>query len=270
MPELPEVETTKRGISPHIKNNRVTSVQLRHSQLRWPIPHSIVSDLKQQLCLDVTRRAKYLLLHFKSGVLIIHLGMSGRLSIVESSQQPKKHDHVDIFFDSGICLRYTDPRRFGCILWTDNLSEHRLLVNLGPEPLTSAFDTDYLYQCSREKKVTVKQLIMNSAVVVGVGNIYASESLFMAGINPQRQASRISKKRYELLVAAIKSVLQQSIKVGGTTLKDFLTAEGKPGYFSQQLDVYGREGEPCRRCARSLKKVVIMQRSTFYCSQCQR
>ena len=271
MPELPEVETTRRGIEPHIENNKVSKVILRRKTLRWPITPALSKDLPGETIQSVSRRGKYLLLATQKGCLLIHLGMSGSLRIVESSRAAAKHDHVDVVFANNKVLRYTDPRRFGCILWeTEPIEAHPLLASLCPEPLEDNFHTDYLFKKSRRRNVAVKTFIMDSKVVVGVGNIYANESLFLAGISPKRSAGKISKPRYEKLVECIQQVLQQAIDVGGTTLKDFTGSDGEPGYFAQSLHVYGRRGEPCHGCNGTLKEIRQGQRSTVYCPQCQK
>ncbi|MFT4863755.1 MAG: formamidopyrimidine-DNA glycosylase [Pseudohongiellaceae bacterium] len=270
MPELPEVETTRSGIEPHIAQQIVTSVVIRQARLRWPIPETLSTDLPGQTIREVRRRGKYLLLETQRGTLIIHLGMSGSLRILETDKPPQKHDHVDIGFGSGVILRYTDPRRFGCLLWeTNDLADHPLLANLGPEPLEPEFDTEYLFKLSRRRKAAVKMFVMDSHVVVGVGNIYANEALFMAGINPKRQAGSVSKKRYSLLVDAIKTVLANAIQVGGTTLRDFTGSSGNPGYFKQSLNVYGRGKMTCVSCSNELKEIRLGQRTTVYCPKCQ-
>ena len=219
----------------------------------------------------VMRRAKYVLLETDIGTAMVHLGMSGSLRVVDDSLSPAKHDHVDIILDSGKALRLHDPRRFGAVLWTEEVIEsHKLISHLGPEPLTDEFDVDYLINCAAKRSVSVKQFIMDAQVVVGVGNIYASEALFMAGISPKRAANKVSKKRYKLLTQCIKQVLSRAIEQGGTTLRDFVQAEGKPGYFKQELNVYGRTGGPCNTCGAEIKQVKQGQRSTFYCGKCQR
>ncbi|GJM13076.1 MAG: formamidopyrimidine-DNA glycosylase [Pseudohongiella sp.] len=271
MPELPEVETSRRGIEPHIKNQTVNKIVLRRKTLRWPIPETLCRELPGEIIESVSRRGKYLLLTTGKGVVLIHLGMSGSLRIVDSSRPAAKHDHVDIVFASGIALRYTDPRRFGCILWdTGDVEAHPLLASLGPEPLSTEFSSDYLFQKSRGRNTAIKNFIMDSKVVVGVGNIYANESLFLAGINPKRSAGKISKLRYEKLLQCIQQVLSQAIEVGGTTLKDFTGSDGEPGYFAQSLFVYGRKGEACSVCTCTLKEIRQGQRSTVYCPKCQR
>lgn len=271
MPELPEVETTCRGISPHVINRTVTGVIVRQPQLRWPVPADLAEQLVGRKLLGTSRRGKYLLLQFPHGHLLIHLGMSGNLRIVQRREDPGFHDHVDIEFGAQQVLRLNDPRRFGAVLWTAQpLAEHPLLAHLGPEPLEPAFDADYLYQRSRQRKQAIKTFIMDSKVVVGVGNIYANEALFAAGIRPSRPAGSVSRERMASLVSEIKQVLARAIEQGGTTLRDFVGGDGKPGYFQQQLQVYGRTGEPCRRCQSPLKELRLAQRSTVYCTACQR
>ncbi len=270
MPELPEVETTCRGIAPHISGKKVTQIIIRNAQLRYPIPDTLSKDLTFQTIHKVTRRGKYILLHTDTGTAIAHLGMSGTLRIVESEIDPEKHDHVDIIFDHGKCLRLRDPRRFGCLLWTQtDPYQHKLLKSLGPEPLSDDFNGNYLYNLSRKRTVAIKQFVMNSHVVVGVGNIYTSEALFQARINPKRAVNKISLKSCQALVIAIKEVLSQAISQGGTTLRDFYNGEGKPGYFQQQLNVYGRDKQPCNHCNTPILKIQQGQRATYYCKQCQ-
>jgi len=271
MPELPEVETTRRGIEPHIVGQTVKSVVLHETRLRWPVSPQLPALLRQRKLLSVKRRGKYLLLQFTHGHTLIHLGMSGSLQIVPSTSLPKKHDHVDIAFSSGVVLRLNDPRRFGAVLWTgDPLCEHKLLKNLGPEPLSEAFNVDYIYPRSRRRKQAVKTFIMDSKIVVGVGNIYANEALFLAGIRPSRAVGTLSHAKFVLLVEHIKAVLCKAIKQGGTSLRNFVGSDGKPGYFKQQLLVYGRAGEACVTCQKALKEVRLAQRSTVYCTACQR
>jgi formamidopyrimidine-DNA glycosylase len=271
MPELPEVETTRRGIEPHLRGAFITRVIVRQPRLRWPIPAELDEMLQGQCIERVERRAKYLLIPFASGTLIMHLGMSGSLRIVPIGASIAKHDHVDIELSSGQVLRYTDPRRFGAILWqATGEAEHPLLVGLGPEPLTEQFSGDYLFELSRARKVPVKSFLMDGHIVVGVGNIYANEALFAAGIRPDRAAGRVSKARYIRLAEEVKRVLARSIKQGGTTLRNFVGGDGKPGYFRQQLLVYGRGGEACRQCTALLIEVRLGQRSTVFCGRCQR
>jgi formamidopyrimidine-DNA glycosylase len=271
MPELPEVETTRRGIAPHITGQKVSDVIVRHHQLRWPIPRGLKKRLLGHKINSVARRAKYLLLGFDHGTLILHLGMSGSLRIIKANIPAEKHDHLDIALNNGKTLRLTDPRRFGAVLWTkENPEEHELLAHLGPEPLSDAFTSELLYQRSRKRNSSIKQFIMDGKVVVGVGNIYASEALFLAGISPKRIASKVSRARYDKLTATIKQVLTAAIEQGGTTLRDFVGGDGKPGYFAQQLNVYGRGGEACHVCGTAIKQIVQGQRSSYYCSACQR
>lgn len=271
MPELPEVETTRRGIEPHIKGQRITRVVVRQPKLRWPVPADLAQLLTGQQILSVGRRAKYLLFATQTGTLIGHLGMSGSLRIVPADTPAGAHDHLDFRLASGQMLRYTDPRRFGAMLWseTDPL-EHPLLAGLGPEPLASEFCGDYLFRLSRGRSVPVKQFIMDGHVVVGVGNIYANEALFQAGIHPKRAAGKVGLQRYCRLTEMIKGVLARSIEQGGTTLRDFVGGDGRPGYFKQSLNVYGRANQPCRGCGSPLREIRLGQRSTVYCSACQR
>lgn len=271
MPELPEVETTRRGIEPFTSGHRVSHITVRQRQLRWLIPADLESVLTGAIITSVERRAKYLLLRTETGTLILHLGMSGSLRVLTEPQAVQKHDHVDIRFDNGHLLRFTDPRRFGALLWTSEPPEqHPLLCQLGPEPLSEAFSDDHLFQCSRGRQTAVKTFIMDNHIVVGVGNIYASEALFYAGIRPQRPAGRISAKRYRLLTQMIRQVLSHAIQQGGTTLRDFVDSSGKPGYFQQQLQVYGRAGEPCLRCDGTVQVVRLGQRASYFCPRCQR
>lgn len=270
MPELPEVETTLRGISPHIAKRVVTQVIIRRANLRWPIPQELPGLLTGQPLLAISRRGKYLLFEFDEGHALIHLGMSGSLRIVDAKSPANPHDHFDWVFGD-IALRYHDPRRFGCLLWIAGTpAEHSLLSQLGPEPLTDQFTAEYLYQRSRKRSQPVKQFIMDSHTVVGVGNIYANEALFMARIKPLRKAGALSRTHCEDLVRLIKFVLKRSIDQGGTTLRDFVGGDGKPGYFQQQLLVYGRGGEPCGQCGRALKEIRMGDRTTVYCVDCQK
>ena len=269
MPELPEVETTRRGIAPHIEQQTVTGLIVRQRQLRWPIPSSL-SAIRGAQIESVARRAKYLLIYTSTGTAIVHLGMSGSLRIVDAGEPVRKHDHVDIVLQDGQCLRFHDPRRFGAILWTkkDPL-KHKLIEPLGPEPLGDDFTGEYLFALSRKRRMAVKAFIMDSRIVVGVGNIYASEALFLAGIRPSSPAGRISQKRYIQLASSIRQVLATAIGMGGTTLRDFINPEGNPGYFKQSLNVYGRAGEPCPQCGKPIKSAIIGQRNTFFCTTCQ-
>lgn len=269
MPELPEVETTRRGIEPHLCNRTITAVNVYQPSLRWPVPKSLQHLVGRQIT-NVSRRGKYLLVSVPPVTLLIHLGMSGSLRMVEPDSPRRKHDHIELRLDSDVMLRYHDPRRFGCWLVTDgDPHAHELLAELGPEPLGNAFHGDYLFEHSRNRKVAVKNFIMNSHIVVGVGNIYASEALFLAGLRPGRAAGRITKNQYSALASTIRAVLTRAIEEGGTTLRDFVNASGEPGYFAQTLNVYGRDNEPCRQCGTLIKSKVIGQRSSYYCPGCQ-
>jgi formamidopyrimidine-DNA glycosylase len=271
MPELPEVETTVRGIAPYIEGQTLKRVIIRQPQLRWPVPMKLNDYLVGMSIKSVTRRAKYLLFTTDTGTIILHLGMSGSLRILPEDKVEGKHDHLDFVFNNGILLRYNDPRRFGAVLWTaDPVSDHFLLKNLGREPLLGDFDGNFLYEKSRTRKVPVKSFIMDSHIVVGIGNIYANEALFMAGIHPTRQSGKISLARYQLLTDHIKSILQNAIDQGGTTLRNFVNEAGKPGYFKQQLRVYGRTGMPCISCLQPLTEIRIANRSTVFCRYCQK
>lgn len=268
MPELPEVETSRRGISPYLVGRTILHAEVRNPRLRWPVASEILS-LSDSPVLSVGRRAKYLLLELPTGWIIVHLGMSGSLRILPEYAEPGKHDHVDLVMDSGKVLRYTDPRRFGAWLWCADLAQSPVLTHLGPEPLEEFFSPQYLWLRSRGKKTSVKAWIMDNKVVVGVGNIYASESLFMAGIHPDRAAGSLNEQEAAALTQAIKQVLQRAIEQGGTTLRDFLQSDGKPGYFAQELQVYGRTGEHCRVCGTPIDTKKHGQRSTFFCRRCQ-
>lgn len=270
MPELPEVETSRRGIAPWLEQQRVRRVTIRERRLRWPVPRVIDRRLPGSFIRRLSRRAKYLLFETESGTLMLHLGMSGSLRIVDPSEPPGKHDHVDIEVESGKALRFRDPRRFGSLLWTTDPPRHPLLAGLGPEPLDEAFDGTCLWNRARGRRIAVKSFIMNASIVVGVGNIYASESLYRAGIHPKRRADRISAARMRGLAAAIKSVLERAIAAGGTTLRDFHGGDGEPGYFARELDVYDRAGLPCRTCGTPIRHAVIGQRSSYYCPACQK
>jgi formamidopyrimidine-DNA glycosylase len=271
MPELPEVETSRRGIMPHVLGQTITAVVIRDHRLRWPIPKQLATGAKSQRIERINRRGKYLLLETGAGCIIIHLGMSGSLRVCTPDTVPEKHDHVDFVFGNGKVLRLRDPRRFGAVLWTSgDPHKHKLLKELGPEPLGEAFNADYLYRQTRGRSASIKSVIMNSHIVVGVGNIYACESLFIAGINPKRKAGTLSSARCEKLVSAIRQVLAAAIEQGGTTLRDFVREDGQPGYFKQHLYVYGRAGEPCLTCGANIHQFTQQQRSTFYCTHCQR
>ena len=270
MPELPEVETTRRGLEPHVTGRRIHGVIARRANLRWPIPADLDALLAGQPVTAVRRRAKYLLVDVPTGSVIVHLGMSGSLRVLPGDTPLRAHDHVDISLDNGHVLRLNDPRRFGAVLWQPAGTTHELLADLGPEPLSDDFDGDYLFARSRGRKAPVKTFLMDQAIVVGVGNIYAAESLYLARISPLRAAGGISRERYRRLADEVKRVLDYSITRGGTTLRDFISPDGLPGYFEQELHVYGRDGQPCRTCGRALKHATIGQRATVWCSHCQR
>ncbi len=268
MPELPEVETTCRGIEPHLRDQTITQVLLRQTQLRWPISAE-VSSLAGRRIEQVSRRGKYLLMQLDQGHLIWHLGMSGSMRILPVGAAAAKHEHVELQLSNQQSLRYRDPRRFGALLYTvENPLQHRLLEKLGPEPLSEAFNPAYLYQCCRHRNTPIKSILMNNQVVVGVGNIYASEALHLAGLRPTRAASRISKPRAARLVESVVEILTNAIAKGGTTLQDFSQSDGNPGYFSQALQVYGNRGD-CLTCGQPIKQIVIGQRASYYCPVCQ-
>ncbi|MEM7504727.1 MAG: bifunctional DNA-formamidopyrimidine glycosylase/DNA-(apurinic or apyrimidinic site) lyase [Pseudomonadota bacterium] len=270
MPELPEVETTRRGIQPWIEGRVVEDVIVRNRALRWPVPRTLERSLRGQRIVAVERRAKYLLLRTDAGTAIVHLGMSGSLRIVDCGTPPEKHDHVDVIFEDGAVLRLRDPRRFGSFLWTArDPARHKLIADLGPEPLDE-LTPEHLYRKSRGRRAPLRNFLLDGRVVVGVGNIYANEAAHRAGIHPARAAGRVSEARYRKLVTEIRSVLQAAIAKGGTTLRDFASAEGSPGYFSIELEVYGREGDECRRCSDTIVRKAVGGRSMFYCPGCQK
>lgn len=270
MPELPEVETTRRGIAPHCEGRTITHLVVRNPSLRWPVPGDLALLMQGQVIRAVERRGKYLLIRLDRGTAIVHLGMSGSMRVITDQSPPLTHDHVELWLDSGPRIRFNDPRRFGCWLWSEDPEGHPLLAGLGPEPLAPEFNGNLLYRLSRGKQSAVKSFIMDSKVVVGVGNIYANEALFKAGIHPSRKAGRISADRYHRLAGAIRETLSAAILMGGTTLRDFVNSEGKPGYFAQSLLVYGKRGQPCPDCGQALKEIRTSQRSTVYCGHCQR
>jgi len=290
MPELPEVETTLRGIAPHLAGQRIKDVIIRHPQLRWPVPAELPRLLRGQTIRALRRRAKYLLLEFEHGTLLLHLGMSGSLRILPAGTPATQHDHFDLVLASGKLLRLRDPRRFGAVLWHEGdtvehpqgvrrgvprrvaatLSQHPLLKNLGPEPLQKDFDAEHLYRATRKRSAAIKLVIMDNRVVVGVGNIYANEALFRAGIRPTLAANKLSRPRCAKLVETIKQVLKEAIQQGGSTLRDFVHSDGSSGYFQQHYFVYGRTGEPCHKCGTPIKQIKQGQRSSFYCPQCQK
>ena len=270
MPELPEVETTRRGLEPHLTSWRIDNIIVRDRRLRWPIADGLEKQATGSIIRNVSRRGKYLLIECARGWLILHLGMSGRLRVLPASTPPGKHDHFDLVLSSGKMVRFTDPRRFGALLWTDeDPSGHALLRNLAPEPLDSSFDASWLHACTRSRSISIKLALMNNEIVTGVGNIYANEALFRAGINPRTKAGRLSMQRCEKLVLAVKETLLDAIAAGGSSLRDFLGTDGSPGYFQQQYMVYARQGEPCRICDAPIRSVRLGQRTTFYCTRCQ-
>jgi formamidopyrimidine-DNA glycosylase len=269
MPELPEVETTRRGLAPHVVGRSIAAVEVREPRLRWPVPRDLGIRLQGRRIETLDRRAKYLLFGAGTDTLLVHLGMSGSLRFLSQGAAHGAHDHVDVHFEGGGCLRFNDPRRFGSFHLTSAPAEHRLLRELGPEPFDPAFDADYLWRSSRGRTLAVKQYLMNGRVVVGVGNIYASESLYRAGIHPRKAAGRISRARFGPLVAAVREVLSEAIAEGGTSLRNFVGGDGKPGDFRSELAVYDREGEPCGRCGAAIVRGVIGQRATYYCRRCQ-
>ena len=268
MPELPEVETTRRGIESYFIRDLIESIEVRNARLRWHVPDEI-ERLQCKQVKQVLRRGKYIILELDNGAILIHLGMSGSMRIEKPEAELKKHDHVIFYLSSELQVRFNDPRRFGSVLWTNNWQNHKLISGLGPEPLNREFDVEYLYALAKQRKLAIKQFIMDSHVVVGVGNIYANEALFLANIHPKRAANNISKKRMAVLVEKIKLVLGNAIQQGGTTLKDFVGGDGKPGYFQQQLFVYGKSGEPCKHCGSILKEIRMNNRTTVFCSKCQ-
>lgn len=268
MPELPEVETTKNGIAPYIEGYVIEKVIVRQPKLRWMVSHELMSIIQQKV-VNISRRAKYLIFHTECGYIIGHLGMSGSLRVVEQSDVIDKHDHLDIVMNNGKILRYNDPRRFGAWLWTNSLDDFHLFQKLGPEPLSEMFNADYLWQKSRKKQTALKAFLMDNAIVVGVGNIYANETLFLCGLHPKKHPGTLTKVQCNQLVDMIKQVLSTAIQQGGTTLKDFLQPDGRPGYFAQELLVYGNKDKPCPKCATKIESIVIGQRNSFYCPKCQ-
>ncbi len=270
MPELPEVETTRRGLQPHLLGARIVDVDVRQPQLRWPVPADLAAHLRGQQVLALRRRSKYLLIDVAAGSALVHLGMSGSLRLDAVNDPRRTHDHLQLSLDSGLLLRYNDPRRFGSWLWQPAGQSHPLLANLGPEPFADEFDGARMWRLSRGRRAAVKVFLMDAATVVGVGNIYASEALFRAGIDPRRAAGRISQARYCRLAEVVREVLAEAINQGGTTLRDFLRPEGVPGYFAQSLRVYDRHGQACRQCGEPIRRVVLGQRASYYCPTCQR
>jgi formamidopyrimidine-DNA glycosylase len=271
MPELPEVETTRRGVEPHVVGRRIVEMRLYEKRLRWKVQEDLPDLVVGQVIRHAKRRAKYLLLELDSGTLMLHLGMSGSLRVLPADVPLLSHDHFDIILSSGNTLRFNDPRRFGSLHYiSGDPEQHPLLAKLAPEPLEAAFNADYLWRVTRRRKVAIKQLLMNSQLVVGVGNIYASEALFKAKVRPKRQARNLTREEVTRLVKAVKSVLSMAIKVGGTTLRDYVGADGEPGYFRQKLFVYERNKQPCRTCTTPVRQLTQGQRSTYYCPTCQK
>jgi formamidopyrimidine-DNA glycosylase len=270
MPELPEVETTRRGLLPHVVGRAIARVEVREPRLRWSVAKQLPRALANARIGSLERRGKYLLFGTEAGTLLVHLGMSGSLRFLAAPAPAGTHDHIDVHFDDGGALRFNDPRRFGSFILTTAPGSHPLLKNLGPEPLGGEFDAAYLWRTSRNRRIAIKQHVMNGRVVVGVGNIYASEALFRAGIHPRRIAGRISRARFEPLVSSIRDVLRDAIEEGGTTLRNFVGGDGKPGYFRGALRVYERDGLPCFRCGTKIERRVLGQRATYYCPRCQR
>ena len=271
MPELPEVEVTRQGIAPHLAGRCITGVTIRNAALRWPVPDHLDRTLTGLTIQAVTRRGKYLLIDCGRGTVIVHLGMSGSLRLLPATAPAQKHDHADLLLDSAMVLRLRDPRRFGAIMWeTGEILSHPLLAQLGPEPLADGFDGRMLYTRTRKRNASIKETLMNSHIVVGIGNIYASEALFRARIHPKTAAGRIGVERYNRLAAAIRDTLQLAIEAGGSSLRDFVSSNGSPGYFQQQYQVYNRTGQPCHQCNQAIRHIRQGQRSSFYCPHCQK
>lgn len=274
MPELPEVEITKLGLEPFVVNRTIEQVVVREPRLRFPIENTFAKNLQGQYIERLSRRGKYLLFHTPSGTLITHLGMSGCFRIVDEQRELAKHDHIDLHFSENILLRYNDPRRFGFMLWTElpaeKLHNHVLFAHLGPEPFSKAYHSSYLHNRAKNKTVNVKTFLMNNETVVGIGNIYATETLFAAKINPLRAAKDLDESEWNNIIKHSKAILKNAIKMGGTTLKDFRQTNGKPGYFKLSLKAYGREGLPCQCCETRLEHTTISGRATVYCPACQR
>jgi formamidopyrimidine-DNA glycosylase len=270
MPELPEVETTRRGLERLIVGRTIANLLVRERRLRWPVARKVAAELRGQRIGAVGRRGKYLLVNVEHGALLVHLGMSGSLRYLAAPDAPRRHDHVDLCLVGGGCVRFNDPRRFGSLHFAADPLHHPLLENLGPEPLGAEFTADYLRATCRGRRVAIKQHLMNARVVVGVGNIYATEALFRAGIHPARTAGRISRARLALLVDCVRNVLAKAVERGGTTLRNYVGTDGRPGYFKLDLDAYDREGMPCKTCGAAIRRIVLGQRATFLCPRCQR
>jgi formamidopyrimidine-DNA glycosylase len=270
MPELPEVETTRRGLAPYVVGRSIAAVEVREPRLRWPVARTLAGKLAGQRIDTLERRGKYLLFGTRAGTLVVHLGMSGSLRYLRETTAHGLHDHVDMRFAGGGLLRFNDPRRFGSWLLTTEPAKHRLLKDLGPEPLSADFTAEYLWNASRGRQVAIKQQLMNGKIVVGVGNISANEALYRAGVHPLRAAGRIARARFEPLVAAVREVLNDALEEGGTTLRNYVDGDGNPGYFRQSLNVYERDGQPCNRCGTRIKRRVQGQRATYFCPRCQK
>jgi formamidopyrimidine-DNA glycosylase len=270
MPELPEVETTRRGLAPHVVGKTIAAIEVREPRLRWPVPPSLPRELTGERIESLGRRGKYLLFATRAGTLLVHLGMSGSLRYLPEARAHGQHDHIDLKFVDGGCLRYHDPRRFGSLLLTSEPHLHPLLKSLGPEPLSDEFTADYLRESCRGRQVAIKPHLMNGHVVVGVGNIYANEALYRAGIRPTRPARRVPRAAFEPLVTSIRDVLTAAIDDGGTTLRNYVGGDGEPGYFRTALRIYERDGEPCLTCGTSIRRKVLGQRATYFCPKCQR
>jgi formamidopyrimidine-DNA glycosylase len=271
MPELPEVETTRRGVAPHVVGRRIAALHVYDSRLRWPVPADLAQRLVGRTIEVVDRRSKYLLFRMGPDTLLVHLGMTGSLRVFHKAPARRAHDHVDLVMDDGTLLRYNDPRRFGAMLWLPApAAEHPLLARLGPEPFDRSFDAAYLWRALRNRTAAIKLALMDNGVVVGVGNIYASESLFRAGIRPTTPARKVSRPRLARLVEGVRAVLTEAIAKGGSTLRDYVDARGEPGYFQLDYFVYGRAGEPCRVCGRTIRERRLGGRASYYCPRCQR
>jgi len=271
VPELPEVETTRRGVAPYVERQKVTAVRIYDRRLRWPVPRGLTQRLIGQVVDRIDRRSKYLLFRTAQGTLIVHLGMTGSLRVFSKPPPRQAHDHVDLEFESGIVLRYRDPRRFGAMLWSPaSARDHPLLASLGPEPFAAEFNVDYLFRATRRRRAAIKLALMDNRLVVGVGNIYASEALFRAGIRPTRAAGRVSKERYAALVEAVRETLTDAIAKGGSTLRDYVDVLGEPGHFQLNYNVYDRAGDPCRVCGTTIRLVRLGARASYYCPNCQR
>ena len=270
MPELPEVETTRLGLVARVVGHRIRDVVVRDRRLRWPVPEDLAEHLRGARVREIRRRGKYLLFDCGKGHLLVHLGMSGSLTVVPPDRPVRRHDHVDLVLDTGDIVRLNDPRRFGAVLWVRDPAGHALLEGLGPEPFDEVFGGEYLHRASRGRRVPVKQFLMDSRVVTGIGNIYANEALFAARIHPARAAGRISRSRFDCLTREVRATLTRALAAGGSTLRDFVGSDGRPGYFQQQYAVYGRADQPCPACGAAVRATRHAGRATFHCAACQR